>query len=38
MEWQAGVVFPTAARAWLPFPSLEAEDAEEGLRREGALF
>lgn len=26
------MVFPTSARAPLPLPSLEAEDAEEGLR------
>lgn len=32
------MVFPTAAHAWLPFPSLEAEDAEEGLQGDGALF
>lgn len=38
MDWQAGMVFPTAACAWLPFPSLEAEDAEEALRRDGASF
>lgn len=33
MERQAGMVFPTAACAWLSFPGLEAEDAEECLRR-----
>ena len=38
MEWEAGMVFPTSARARLPLPSPEAEDAEKGLRGDGGLF